>query len=180
MEIRLRVEQVAVGDEPKNILKQPRLQIEFGLDGIIGDRHAGFTKLADGRDEGIKRGTIVRNWRQWSAVSVEELKRVADHLKVDNIEPSWLGANITFSGYDQVTSIPKGSTIWFPSGLVLTVEGENAPCIGPGKVIAQKFEGIRPADFPSAAKKLRGLVGVVYRAGKLTTGDEALVKIFSG
>ncbi len=174
----MRVEQVAVGDQSAGILKTPCLHLEFSLEGIIGDRHAGFTKPADGRDEGVKRGTIIRNWRQWSAVSTYELQEIAQGLNIDRVEPTWLGANITFSGYDRFTHIPKGSTIWFASGLVLTVEGENAPCIGPGKAIASHFDHVKAADFPKAAKNLRGLVGVVYRPGRLTTGAEAVIKIY--
>lgn len=178
MEVQVRVEQLAVGASENGILKEPTLSLEFTLEGIAGDRHAGFTKRADGRDQGVKRGTIVRNWRQWSAVSIEELARISALMQVDNIEPTWLGANIAFSGHEFLTQIPKGSTIWFSSGAVLTVEGENAPCIGPGKEIARHFDSVSPSSFPKAARNLRGLVGVVYRAGKVSLGETATIVIY--
>ncbi|HEY9792807.1 MAG TPA: MOSC domain-containing protein [Candidatus Obscuribacterales bacterium] len=177
-EVTLRVEQLAVGDNEKTLLKQARISVEFNLEGLVGDKHAGFIRPADGRDDGVKRGTPVRNWRQWSAVSVEELHKIAERLRIDHLDPSLLGANLTFSGCDDLTLIPKGSMIWFTSGAVLTVEGENGPCIGPGKEIAKKFEHVEASSFPKAAKKLRGLVGVVYRAGTVKVGDTAVVRIY--
>ncbi|MBY0548567.1 MAG: hypothetical protein K2W95_14955 [Candidatus Obscuribacterales bacterium] len=180
MEIQVRVEQLAVGASESGILKEPTLSLEFTLEGIVGDRHAGFTKKADGRDQGVRRGTIVRNWRQWSAVSTEELERISAAMQIEKIEPTWLGANIAFSGHESLTQIPKGSTIWFSSGAVLTVEGENAPCIGPGKEIARHFDSVSPSAFPKAAQHLRGLVGVVYRAGKVSLGSTATIVPYEG
>jgi MOSC domain-containing protein YiiM len=177
-EITLKVEQVAVGDDQSTLVKQPRLSIELTLEGILGDKHAGFTRAADGRDDGIKRGTLVRNWRQWTAVSVEELKKIAERLRISHLDPALLGANLLFSGCDDLTQIPKGSMIWFPSGAVLTVEGENGPCIGPGKEIAKRFKHVEPAAFPKAAKKLRGLVGVVYRGGTVKVGDTGIIRMY--
>lgn len=178
MEIQVRVEQLAASGHGNGILKEPALSLELTLEGVTGDKHAGFTKKADGRDQGVKRGTLVRNWRQWSAVSVEELERISDSMQIGKIEPTWLGANIAFSGHEFLTQIPKGSTIWFGSGAVLTVEGENAPCIGPGKEIAKHFDSVSPSSFPKTARNLRGLVGVVYRAGKISLGETATIVIY--
>lgn len=178
MEINLKVQQVALGSNGDGVCKTPCLHLDFDLQGIVGDRHAGFTKPADGRDGGVKRGEVIRNWRQWSAVSIEELDKIATTLNAGKIEPAWFGANITFSGYEGFTAIPKGSTIWFESGLILTVEGENAPCQGPGKIISSNIPHIRAHEFPKAAKNLRGLVGVVYKPGRIVPGDEAIVRVY--
>lgn len=178
MEISVRVEYLAVGAKDDKILKTPSLSVEVGLEGIVDDRHSGFVKKADGRDDGIKRGTIIRNWRQWSAVSLEELDKIAAAMCIDRVDPAWLGANIAFSGCEQLTQVPKGSTIWFSSGVILTVEGENQPCIGPGKEIAQHLSGVVPSSFPKAAQHLRGLVGVVHRAGRIALGEQAFIRPF--
>lgn len=175
VQVAVRVEFIAVGAHTEKMLKTPSLQVEFALDGIVGDRHAGFVKKADGRDSGVKRGTIIRNWRQWSAVSMEELSKIAKAMSVDSIKPEWLGTNIAFSGCEKLTQIPKGSMIWFDSGVVLSVEGENAPCIGPGREIAHHLPQAAGASFPKAAKNLRGLVGVVYRPGKVSLGENATI-----
>lgn len=179
MEIELEVVQLAVGDIADSLIKTPRQSLELTLEGIAGDKHAGFTKPADARDPGIKRGTPVRNWRQWSAVSTHELELIAKAMDISSLDPALLGANITFSGCENLTQIPKGSSIIFQSGLILTVEGENLPCLGPGEEIAKVFPQVEANTFPKAAMHLRGLVGVVYVPGMMSVGDKARVKVYS-
>jgi MOSC domain-containing protein YiiM len=110
-------------------------------------------------------------------VSLEELALIAECLGGGAIDPALLGANITFSGMIGFTALPKGSQIWFPDRAILTVEGENSPCIGPGKEIAKVFSHVQAAEFPKAAQKLRGLVGVVHRAGAIKVGDIAHIVV---
>jgi MOSC domain-containing protein YiiM len=173
----LKVEFLGVGDQDDGLETRSVLSLDLQLEGVTGDKHTGFTRRADARDEGVKRGTPVRNWRQWSAVSVEELDRIKQAMSLPDLPPELLGANICFSGNDSLTLIPRGSMIWFPSGAVLTVEGENEPCMGPGRVIAKRFPQVQAARFPKAAKQLRGLVGIVYRAGVVKLGDQAVVRL---
>lgn len=153
-----------------------RTTIQANLEGLDGDRHHGFIKPADARDVGIKRGTPVRNWRQWSAVSVEELKVIAERLSIPQVEPQWLMANICFSGLRDLSKISVGAKIAFPSGAILHVEGENAPCTGPGKQIQKQFKQLSPSQFPKVAMGLRGIVGVVYCAGPISVGDVAILR----
>lgn len=151
-------------------------RISAQLEGLEGDRHGGFIKPADARDSGIARGTPVRNWRQWSAVSVEDLRVIAQNMSVPYILPDWLSANVCFSGMDDFTKIAAGANIIFPSGAILHVEGENAPCVGPGRKIQENFKQASAGLFPKAAMGLRGIVGVVYCAGEITVGDTALIR----
>jgi len=178
MEIKVRVEHLALGDVADSALKSTRTSLDFSLEGVVGDRHAGFVKNADGRDKGVVRGTLIRNWRQWSAVSAEELQRIAEALRIERLDPNLLGANLTFSGCDDLTHVPKGSAIWFEGGVVLTVEGENNPCVGPGKEIAKCIPAVDAEEFPKAAKNLRGVVGVVYRAGTIALGETAIIQTY--
>ncbi len=162
---------------PKRGVKSEECQsLELALDGIVGDRHFGFVKKADGRDTGIKRGTLIRNWRQWSAVSQEELDTIAERLDISALDPALLGANICFSGLPGFTQLPPATTITFPDGAILKVEAENAPCILPGKEIAKVFNEFEPKRFAAAAMHLRGLVGVVHAPGKISRGDTAVIK----
>lgn len=156
----------------------PMQEIELTLEGVVGDSHGGFTRKADARDPGIKRGTPVRNWRQWSAVSSEELAVVAERLGLDFLDPALLTANICVSGIPDFTRLPRGTTLWFPSGAILTVEEENEPCLGPGKEINACHPKVPPAAFPKAAVHMRGLVGVIYRAGIIKVGDAVEVKAY--
>lgn len=175
VKIKLRVESLALCPA-RGVVSQPCLNMQAELEGLVGDRHFGFVKKADGRDSGVTRGTPVRNWRQWTAVSKEELAIIASRLSLSDVAPELLGANITFSGVEDLTAVPRGSSIWFPGGAILSVEDENAPCIGPGKEIAKR-SSINPQEFVKAALGMRGLVGVVFRAGQIRVGDIAEVNV---
>lgn len=169
--------------DPNSFVTTRQESLTLTLEGITGEsRHPpGFTKEADGRDSGISRGTPVRNWRMWSALSVEESVFIAEALGIPVLAPELLGANILFKGMDGFTQLPRGTTLWFPRGVVLSVECENLPCMGPGNLIAESFAGVKASDFVNVAMGKRGLVGVVYTTGHegegvITVGDMVTVR----
>src|SRR3982751_349470 len=84
--------------DAKSLQKTPCDTLEFTLEGIVGDKHAGFIKKADARNPEYKRGTLMRNDRQWSAVTPDEMAEAARLMGVDYIDPAWVGANLTFTG----------------------------------------------------------------------------------
>jgi len=53
--------------------------IELEFDGIVNDPHRGYTREAWAGDK-QKKGTIRRNERQWSAVSIEEINEIEDAM----------------------------------------------------------------------------------------------------
>ena len=179
MELQGQVQALYVGDA-KGLEKTPCETLEFTLEGIAGDKHAGFTKKADGRNPEYQRGTMMRNDRQWSAVAPDELAEAAGLMGIEQIEAGWVGANLAFSGIPNFTLLPKGTKLLFPSGAVLVVEGENMPCVGPGHVIAAKYPDLKllPNRFPKAAMHKRGLVGVIERAGVIHVGDLVTVQVY--
>jgi len=59
------------------------------------------------------------------AKGVAELEVIASKLDIPAVRPESLGANITFSGLEELTAVPRGTTIWFPGGAILSVEDEN-------------------------------------------------------
>lgn len=179
MKVEAIVESLYVGK--KTVLEKfSQDSIEVILAGIVGDSHSGFTKPADSRNPEYPRGTEMRNDRQWSAVSLEELNIIAQSMGVPKIDAGWIGANLSLSGIPNLTRLPKGTKLIFPKDAVLLVEAENLPCVGPGKVIASKYPelGIKPNSFPKAAMGKRGLVGVVERLGTITLRDVVLVKVY--
>lgn len=154
--------------------------LEFTLEGVAGDTHAGFSKPADARNPEYPRGTPMRNDRQWSAVDPTELAEAAAAMGVDRIEAGWVGANLAIRGIPHFTRLPKGTRLSLPSGAVLVVEAENMPCRGPGRVIASKYpeQAVSANRFPKAALHKRGLVGVVERAGMAHLGDTVTVEVY--
>lgn len=179
MQLQGMVESLYIGDN-KSLEKTPCEVLDFTLEGILGDKHAGFTKKADARNPEYRRGTTMRNDRQWSAVTPDELAEAARAMGVEVIAPAWLGANLSFSGIPDFTLLPKGTKLIFASGAVLLVESENMPCVGPGRVIAAHYPDLKlsPNRFVKAAMHKRGLVGVVERAGAVRVGDAVTVEVY--
>ncbi|RXT02758.1 MOSC domain-containing protein [Ammoniphilus sp. CFH 90114] len=150
------------------------VQLDFG--GIPGDRHFGITTKSDSRLPMYERGTEIQNRRQVSVVSLEECENVARELGVKEILPEWLGANLLISGIADLTKLRMGSRIMFPSGAVIICEGENPPCIHPGKVIEEKTQQVKIAPkFVKAAHQKRGIVCSVERPGEIYENDRVEV-----
>ncbi len=177
MQLIAKVEALCVKDKATRFPTGGRSSAEVTLEGFIGDVHYGFIRKSDGRDPGIIRGTPVRNWRQWSAVSVEELQVIADTMSIKELQPWLLAANVTLSGIPDFTALPRGTELLFDGGVILTVECENTPCTLPGKEIAAKHIGKTAPEFVKAALHMRGLVGVVYRAGVITLDESVKIKL---
>jgi hypothetical protein len=50
-----------------------------------------------------------------SIVSEEECAMIAEELGVEKVLPEWLGANLFLKGFPELTTLPMGSRILFPS-----------------------------------------------------------------
>jgi len=165
-------------DSPGTIASSARNYIQAELAGLTGDRHYGHTALANARYP-YPRNTEIRNSRQVSIISVEEMESVAAEIGVPHILPEWLGANLLVSGIPSLTLVPPSSRFHFQGGAVLVIQGENDPCSYPGKLIQEQFPEIprlSPA-FISAAIHKRGLVAWIEKAGKIATGEEFTAEI---
>lgn len=157
--------------------------LEVELDGIVGDHHRSFERSAYSGDKQPE-GTIRRNERQWSAVSVEELDEIKSIM--DLTEPptaACLGANLCLSGVKELSRLPKGTFLKFPSGAVLQVEDYNPPCHYMSKKVASLYtthsgEPLSSTAFSKASKLIRGVVGVVEVAGTISAGDEVTVELY--
>ena len=111
--------------------EQPEVQAE--LDGIVGDKHRGHSRVA------------------------------------------WEGDIPDLSG------LPRGTRLHFPSGAVLRVEECNPPCVEMGEEIAAAYttnDGVPVVGsmFPKHALRLRGVVGVVDVPGPISAGDGVVVR----
>jgi hypothetical protein len=123
--------------------------LDFTFEGIPGERHFGFTRPADARVPWYKRGTALRNVRQASLVSQEELVEIAQLMGLPEIRPEWLGANIVIEGVPRFSFLPAGSRLFFEGGPTLICEGYNAPCSISGTAVAAGAEtGLRQTRGP--------------------------------
>lgn len=166
-----------------DLSKEERSTIQVELDGIVGDRHRSHTRKAWSGDKQPE-GTIRRNERQWSAVSVEELTDTSNELNLSkSLQAATLGANLCLQGITELSRLPKGTVLKFPSGAELLVEEYNPPCHDMGKQLAdtcktRSGEALRSTDFSKAAKLTRGIVGVVEVAGAISCGDEVQIDLY--
>lgn len=159
----------------------PSIRVE--LDGIAGDKHRSLSRYTFAGDKQAK-GTLRRNERQWSAVSLEELHQITDAMGLRYpLLPSTLGANLCLQGVQELSKLPKGTLLRFPSGAELCVEEYNPPCHDMGTRLAETHETLSgnklsTIAFSNAARLTRGLVGVVEVPGDIYAGDEVKIVVY--
>jgi hypothetical protein len=164
--------------DPESFETVPVEALDLALDGVAGDRHAGFTRKAGGREPWYHRGAEIRSGRQLSIVSAEELWEIGYALGLPPLEPGWIGANLVIEGVPRLSFLPAGSRMFFPSGASAVVEGQNASCRHAGRAIARHTE--RPGDelsFPKVARRLRGLVASVEHPGPAAAPSEVTIRL---
>lgn len=151
---------------------KPVSELAVDLEGIVGNRHRGWTRKADARVPYLPRGTIIRNERHVSIVSVEDLAVIAAKLEIPALDPRWIGANVVVSGMPQFSYLPRGTHLMLPGKTILIVTDQNAPCTLAGDAIARNVPD-RPEiklQFPALAQGLRGVVATVEHPGGITAG----------
>lgn len=152
-----------------------RVKVAYG--GFEGEAHGGLTRASCSRVKlQYQPGTEIRNTRQISILSREELDQVAENMEVDRLEPEWVGANLLLSGIPHLTLLPPSSRLLFSGGASLVVDMENGPCKYPGEIIEEHFPG-RGKFFPKAAHHLRGVTAWVEREGEISAGDEVVLHV---
>ncbi len=162
--------------------QQPSIDVE--LIGIVGDAHRSYERKTWAGDKQPE-GTTRRNERQWSAVSLEELAEISSEMDLsEQLTATCVGANLCFSGIPQLSRLPKGTLLKFPSGAELMVEEYNPPCGYMGEKVASLYstnsgDAISTTAFPKAAKLTRGIVGVVEAVGVINAGDQVTVEIYA-
>lgn len=158
-------------DRESGLEKAASNDLTIIFDGIVGDCHSGPTMVSDARTlKQYPRGVPLKNRRQVSIVSVDEMAEIARKLGIPTLPPEWVGANLLVSGIPDLTLLPPATRMMFSSGATLIVDLENQPCKYPAEIIEQHHPGHGMA-FVAMAKHKRGLVAWVEREGKISTGD---------
>ena len=136
-----------------------------------GESHSGLVRASCVRvRHQYTQGTEIRNTRQVSIVSLEDLAVIAKNMGVDRLEPEWLGANLLVSGIPTFSQIPPSTRLIFDGGASLVVDLENSPCKYPGEIIERHHPGFG-SKFAKAAVGLRGVTAWVEREGSINSGD---------
>lgn len=148
----------------------PAQSLTLGLDGPEGEAHGGLTRPSCSRVAGLyPRGTEIRNTRQLSILSVEELAAIAAGMGLDTLDPALLGASMVVRGWPDFSHIPPGSRLQADGGATLVVDLENRPCHLPAPVIEAAKPGFGDR-FRAAARGRRGITAWVERSGTLRIG----------
>ncbi|SNR25355.1 MOSC domain-containing protein [Puniceibacterium sediminis] len=156
----------------ENIRSEPVDAIDLGWEGIEGERHSGLTRPSCSRMlSQYPRDTEIRNVRQLSVVSAEELAQIAEKMGLDAIAPEWAGASMVIEGIPDFTHVPPSSRLQGPDGVMLAIDMENRPCVLPAREIEAERAGFGKRFKPSAEGR-RGVTAWVERPGRLAVGDE--------
>ncbi|WP_170351702.1 MOSC domain-containing protein [Ruegeria atlantica] len=146
-----------------------RLDLDFA--GETGARHAGVNRASCMRMKNLyPEDTEIRNVRQLTILSSEELDEIASEMGLETLDPTYLGASMVLKGIPDFTHIPPSSRLQAPDGLTMTVDMENRPCIYPGKEIESDIPGYGKT-FKPAAKGRRGVTAWIERPGTLKLND---------
>jgi len=167
----------------EDLSKQPCTSLIAEIGGFAGDKHQGPVRET-WEGEWQPAGTLRRNEREWSGVSVEELACITQRLDLTGpLSPETLGANLCMEGISEFSLLPKGTSLWFPSGAVLMVEEYNPPCGDMGAQIAARYstysgQTLTGQSWLRPAAGRRGVVGVIDVPGEIRVGDEVEVRVY--
>lgn len=164
-------------DDRKELASPAREVLDLTFAGIDGAFHAGLTRPACSRVKTqYKRDTPIKNERQLSIVSQEDLDAIAAELGIDKIDPTRVGATMVVRGLPDFTHLPPSSRLQAPSGATVTVDMENRPCQFPAMSLA-KDVGDAAKGFKAAAKDRRGVCAWVAAEGRVAVGDTLTLHI---
>jgi hypothetical protein len=167
-----RTEVILVNSTPDEDLSSRRVpSVAVSYAGLEGESHSGLVRSSCVRvRHQYPQGTEIRNTRQISIVSIEELAEIAATMGIAELQPEWLGANLLVSGIPHFSQIPPSTRMIFSGGASLVVDLENSPCKYPGEIIERHHPGFGNL-FAKAAVGRRGVTAWVEREGHISTGD---------
>ncbi|NRB03996.1 MAG: MOSC domain-containing protein [Rhodobacteraceae bacterium] len=147
------------------------------FDGFDGEVHGGATRPSCVRTKAQHpKGTTIRNVRQLSILSEEQVAQTAAEMGIAQIDPTWLGASLIVRGIPDFTHVPPSSRLQAPSGATLVIDMENRPCQFPAKEIEKEEAGFGKLYLP-AARGRRGVTAWVEREGDIRIGDKMTLHV---
>lgn len=145
--------------------------------GPEGESHGGLTRPSCSRVVSqYSKGTEIRNTRQFSVLSAEDLAAIAADLGIAALDPALVGATMVIEGISDFTHLPPSARLQSQSGATLVVDMENRPCALPARPIETIHPG-KGAAFKAAAKGRRGVMAWVEREGIFRVGDTVTLHI---
>lgn len=160
-----------VADRDAALNSVPLAELDLSFAGARGEAHSGLTRPSCSRVLDLHpRGTEIRNTRQLSILSAEDLAAIATEIGLDRLDPAWLGASMVVQGLPDFSRLPPSARLQGPDGVTLVVDMENRPCHLPARVIEAESPGFGKR-FKAAAQGRRGITAWVEREGRLRLGQ---------
>lgn len=156
---------------------RPVDQLRATFAGPEGEAHGGLTRPSCSRVLGLyPRDTEIRNTRQLTILSAEELAGIAAAMGLEQLDPALLGASMVLSGIPDFSHLPPSARLQAQGGATLVVDMQNRPCVLPG----QEIEGVHPGRgrlFKPAAEGRRGVTAWIEREGAFRVGDRVRLHV---
>lgn len=163
-----------MGSVPLNrpdIRSQPIDTAFASYEGFADDYHGGLTRASCVRVKSQHpEGTEIRNVRQLTILSVEEMREIAADIGIEALDPTHLGASLIVEGIPDFTHLPPSARLQATNGTTLVIDMLNAPCNFPAREVEKEHEG-HGKGFKAAAIGKRGVCSWVEREGQLSIGD---------
>lgn len=161
----------------KALVADPVKSLIASFAGPEGDAHSGMTRSSCSRvTQQYRRGTRIRNTRQFSILSGAELRRIASEMGLERLDPALLGTTMVIEGIPDFSLIPPSSRLQAEGGATLVVDMQNRPCQLPAKVIEAAHPG-HGAGFKPAAMGLRGITAWTEAEGMLRLGAQVRLHV---
>lgn len=155
----------------QSLCSSPVQEVMARFAGVRGEIHAGLTRPSCSRVTlQYAKGTEIRNVRQFSILSAEDLRRIAEDMGLARLDPSLVGASMVVEGIPDFSHVPPSSRLLAASGASLVVDMQNRPCHLPAAPIEEHAPGAGRA-FRAAAAGRRGVTAWVECEGALRVGD---------
>ena len=166
-----------VRDRDASLAATPVGEVLAKFEGVAGEAHGGLTRPSCSRVTAqYKEGTDIRNVRQLTVLSAEEMADIAAEMGLAEVDAAWLGASMVVSGIPDFSHVPPSSRLQGQSGATLVVDMQNRPCVFPAKVIEAAKLGFGK-HFKPSAKGRRGVTAWVEREGVFNVGDRITLHV---
>ncbi len=160
-----------VSDRGAKLASDPVDALELTFAGVEGEAHSGLTRPSCSRVLlQYPRDTTIRNVRQLTVLSSEELAAIAAEMGLERLEPGFVGASVVIAGIPDFTHVPPSSRLQSESGATITIDMENQSCNLPGREIEAAHPGFGKS-FKTAAAGRRGVTAWVEREGRFVVGE---------
>lgn len=160
-----------VADRDAALESESLATLRASFAGPEGEAHGGLTRASCSRVLGqYPRDTEIRNTRQFTILSAEELAETAAAMGLAALDPALVGATMVIEGIPDLSHLPPSSRLQGENGATLVVDMNNRPCTLPARPIENRHAGFGKLYKPSAQHR-RGVTAWVEREGSFTLGE---------